>query len=152
MRQRPTLRVVIASATMDVQKFAMFFANAQQHRLPPSAQLASAEAGRGAGASGVPSGMPAVLSVEGRLYPVQEHFLTVRPAFLLHKCSELCYGFVRAQVCYPHKGHTCIRTYIHTSRSAATTHAVYSRSSPTLRSSAFQLPCLVHSLVTWWGQ
>lgn len=83
MRQRPTLRVVIASATMDIQKFSIFFANAQH--LPPSPPRYATggpvlgEPGS-AGLRRMPSRIPAVLSVEGRLYPVQEHFLSVRAA------------------------------------------------------------------------
>ena len=84
MRQRPHLRVVIASATMDVQKFAIFFANSQQQLPPPPPHLAAAGAVLGVpgsvGVSKAPSRVPAILSVEGRLYPVQEHFLTVRSA------------------------------------------------------------------------
>ena len=94
MRQRPTLRVVIASATMDVQKFALFFAanpnqqqQQQQQLPPPPLRGGSAPAGGGhSNSSSVPSRSPAILSVEGRLYPVQEHFLTV--------CGHNCWVLV----------------------------------------------------------
>lgn len=80
LRQRPALRVIVSSATMDVGKLALFFANASHGHLPAPPPAGAAQQQHEA----VPSGKPAVLSVQGRLYPVQEHFLKVPR---LHTCT-----------------------------------------------------------------
>ena len=56
-RQRPDLRVVISSATLQADKLAAFFDTATVK-------------GQGAGATGI-SNSPAIMSVEGRTHPVQ---------------------------------------------------------------------------------
>lgn len=59
---------------MNVAKLALFFTGANQNHLPlPPPAGAGPQQHEAA-----PSGKPAVLSVQGRLYPVQEHFLKVR--------------------------------------------------------------------------
>ncbi|KAA6422608.1 MAG: putative ATP-dependent RNA helicase DHX35-like [Trebouxia sp. A1-2] len=59
-RQRPDLRVVISSATLQADKIAAFFDTATVK-------------GKGLGAEGI-SKSPAVMSVEGRTHPVQQHY------------------------------------------------------------------------------
>lgn len=56
-RQRPDLRVVISSATLQADKLAAFFDT-------------TTVKGQGAGATGI-SKSPAIMSVEGRTHPVQ---------------------------------------------------------------------------------
>lgn len=63
-RKRPDLRLVISSATIDAELFREYF------REPPS----RTESGAAASTSS-PSGDPAVLSVQGRTYAVQLHYL-----------------------------------------------------------------------------
>ena len=56
-RQRPDLRVIISSATLQADKIAAFFDTAKVK-------------GKGLGAEGI-SKSPAIMSVEGRTHPVQ---------------------------------------------------------------------------------
>lgn len=59
-RQRPDLRVIISSATLQADKIAAFFDTATVK-------------GKGLGAEGI-SKSPAIMSVEGRTHPVQQHY------------------------------------------------------------------------------
>ena len=61
-KQRPDLRVIISSATLEAKKMASFFDSRTVRR------GSTAETDQ---ALGVPSGQPAIISVEGRLYNVQ---------------------------------------------------------------------------------
>lgn len=64
LRQRPELRVVVSSATIQADKVAAFFAHARP--------------ARAASAASAPDPTPAVLTVHGRVHPVQLHYLQVR--------------------------------------------------------------------------
>ena len=85
LRQRPALRVIISSATMNVAKLALFFTGANQHHLPPPPPAGTARQQH----ETPPSATPAVLSVQGRLYPVQEHFLKACSGFALSVAAKL---------------------------------------------------------------
>ena len=58
-RVRPTLRLVVASATLQAAELAQFF------------DASTGPAGEG---QGLPSRKPAILSIEGRTHPVQVHY------------------------------------------------------------------------------
>jgi ATP-dependent RNA helicase DDX35 len=60
-KRRPDLRLIVSSATLDVDKLRAFF---------DASTLRGPAATAAAGSGGV-SRSPAVLSVEGRVYPVQ---------------------------------------------------------------------------------
>lgn len=62
-KRRPSLRIVISSATIDAERFASFFFDAST-----SISQEEAHADR-------PSGMPGMLSVQGRTHSVQVHYL-----------------------------------------------------------------------------
>eukprot|EP00892_Ulva_mutabilis_P001346 jgi/Ulvmu1/11211/UM072_0048.1 len=94
LRQRPALRIIVSSATVNVSKLALFFAGANQHHLPPPPPSGAARQQHDA----APSGTPAVLSVQGRLYPVQEHFLKAATGNYLHAAVDTVLNIHRAEV------------------------------------------------------
>lgn len=69
-RRRHDLRLIISSATLEVDKLVAFFDTATIRRHKTTA-TAGAGAGAGVGGSAELSRTPAVLSVEGRTHPVQ---------------------------------------------------------------------------------
>eukprot|EP00877_Chromochloris_zofingiensis_P010555 jgi/Chrzof1/5753/Cz16g14170.t1 len=73
-RRRHDLRLIISSATLEVDKLVAFFDTATIRRHKTTA-TAGAGAGAGVGGSAELSRTPAVLSVEGRTHPVQVHYL-----------------------------------------------------------------------------
>ena len=68
-KQRPDLRVVISSATLEARRMAAFFDSRTVRRGGRAGGVATT-AGQ-PGVAGVPSGEPAIISVEGRLHHVQ---------------------------------------------------------------------------------
>lgn len=64
-RRRPDLRLIISSATLEVDRLVAFF-DTSTRRGPAAAAVAAA-----AEADGMPSRQPAVISISGRVYPVQ---------------------------------------------------------------------------------
>ena len=77
LRVRPELRLVISSATVEAEKLAAFFSTgATKHR-------------RKAGAPSEPGA--AILTVQGRTYPVQLHYLKVPYLKLVNTSSKLHY-------------------------------------------------------------
>ena len=63
-RRRPDLRLVISSATLEVDRLVAFFDSS-------TVRGKAAAAAAAAGGGGVPSRAPAVVSIPGRVYPVQ---------------------------------------------------------------------------------
>ena len=61
-KRRPDLRIIISSATLQADKIASFF---------DSRTVRRGNAAEPSGSLGVPSGEPAIISVEGRLHNVQ---------------------------------------------------------------------------------
>jgi len=74
-RKRPSLRIIISSATIDAEMFASFFFDASRS-IPQEEAHADC-----------PSGMPGMLSVQGRTHSVQVHYL-----------ESPCQDYVRASV------------------------------------------------------
>lgn len=74
-RRRPELRLVISSATIDAEAFAQYFDHSAALVTPGAKQQGGSATETDRGAAGAPStsGLrpPAILSVEGRTYPVQ---------------------------------------------------------------------------------
>jgi ATP-dependent RNA helicase DDX35 len=71
-RRRPDLRLVISSATLEVERLVAFF----------DSSTVRGKAAAAAGGGGVPSRAPAVVSIPGRVYPVQ-----VRPVTHVTCCN-----------------------------------------------------------------
>jgi ATP-dependent RNA helicase DDX35 len=65
-KRRPHLRLIISSATLEVDRLVSFFDTSGGRRSAAAAAAAAAAAG-----GGVPSKKPAVLGITGRVYPVQ---------------------------------------------------------------------------------
>jgi ATP-dependent RNA helicase DDX35 len=66
--RRPELRLIISSATLEVEKLRAFFDTSTSRG---AAAAAAAAAAGGGGGGNTPSRAPAVIAVEGRQYPVQ---------------------------------------------------------------------------------
>uniref|UniRef100_A0A383W704 RNA helicase n=1 Tax=Tetradesmus obliquus TaxID=3088 RepID=A0A383W704_TETOB len=82
-RRRPDLRLVISSATLEVDRLVAFFDS--------STVRGKAAAAAAAGGGGAPSRTPAVVSIPGRVYPVQVHYL-------LDNCSDYVQAAVQTVV------------------------------------------------------
>jgi ATP-dependent RNA helicase DDX35 len=65
-RRRPDLRLVISSATLEVDRLVAFFDSSTVR-----GRAAAAAAAAAGGSGGLPSRAPAVVSIPGRVYPVQ---------------------------------------------------------------------------------
>lgn len=81
-RRRPDLRLVISSATLEVDRLVAFF---------DSSTVRGKAAAAAAGGGGAPSRTPAVVSIPGRVYPVQVHYL-------LDNCSDYVQAAVQTVV------------------------------------------------------
>lgn len=82
LRQRPHLRVIVSSATLQAEKLALFFAQGRGRERPP----------------GAPDPAPAILTVEGRCYPVQLHYLRAPCSNYLNAAVTAVLEIHRAEV------------------------------------------------------
>ncbi|KAI8469268.1 MAG: P-loop containing nucleoside triphosphate hydrolase protein [Monoraphidium minutum] len=76
-RRRPDLRVIVSSATLEVERLSAFFDPAGGSGAAAAAAAAARRAAAGGGAwrPGEVARAPAVLNIEGRIHPVQLHYL-----------------------------------------------------------------------------
>lgn len=70
-KRRPDLRLIISSATLEVDRLVDFFDGGSSGSSARRAAAVAAAAAAGGGGGGLLSKRPAVLGITGRVYPVQ---------------------------------------------------------------------------------